>query len=144
MARPRERGFTLFELLLVLVLVGTAMAILAPALGRGMQAATERSALASMVGALRSARVQAIAGGQTVQVTFDLGARLVRAPGRKPTAWPADFRVRLHTARELGAAFAFYPDGAASGGNILVTRGQARWRIDISWLTGSVTLRALP
>lgn len=144
MAQLRERGFTLFELLLVIVLASITAAILAPSLGRGMQTATERSALASMVGALRSARVQAIASGQAVEVNFDLESRLVRGPGRRPAAWPADFTVRLHTARELGAAFAFYPDGAASGGNILVTRGQARWRIDISWLTGSVTLRALP
>lgn len=141
---PRQRGFTVFELLIVIVLVGVAASILAIGLGKGMTQANERSALAHMLSTLRSARVQAIASGQPVQARFDLAERQVMAPGRKPEAWPQDFTVRLQTARGLGAAFEFYPDGAASGGNILITRGQARWRIDVSWLTGNVTLRALP
>lgn len=142
--RLREQGFTLFELLIVIVLVGVATSILAVGVGQGMHAANERSALANMVSALRSARVQAIASGQPVRARFDLQRRQVQAPRRLPQAWPDDFKVRLQTARGLGAAFEFYPDGAASGGNILVSRGQARWRIDVSWLTGSVQLRALP
>ena len=142
--RPRQRGFTLFELLVVIVLVGLASSILAVGVGRGMLLANERSALAHMVSALRSARVQAIASGQPVRAHFDLRGRRVQAPGRKPEAWPEDFRVRLQTARGLGTAFEFYPDGAASGGNILISRGQARWRIDVGWLTGSVQLRELP
>jgi len=141
---PREQGFTLFELLIVIVLVGVATSILALGVSRGMHAANERSALAHMVSALRSARVQAIASGQPVRAVFDLQRRQVQAPGRKPEGWPEDLRVRLQTARGLGAAFEFYPDGAASGGNILISRGQARWRIDVSWLTGSVQLRDLP
>ncbi|VVQ01806.1 hypothetical protein PS910_03880 [Pseudomonas fluorescens] len=141
---PRQRGFTLFELLIVIVLVGVAASILAIGVGKGVAKANERSALAHMVSALRSARVQAIATGQPVQARFDLAGRRVMAPGRKPEAWPQDFSVRLQTARGLGAAFEFFPDGAASGGNILVTRGLARWRIDISWLTGNVKLRELP
>lgn len=141
---PREHGFTLFEVLIVIVLVGVATSVLALGIGRGMHAASERSALTHMVSALRSARVQAIASGHPVRARFDLQRRQVQAPGRKPEGWPEDFTVRLQTARGLGAAFDFYPDGAASGGNILISRGQARWRIDVSWLTGSVQLRALP
>ena len=140
----RERGFTLFELLVVIVLVGVATAILAIGVSKGMQAASERSALAHMVASLRSARVQAIVLGKPAQARFDLAARTAQAPGKKPKAWPDDFVVRLHTAKDLGAAFEFYPDGAASGGNILVSRGEKRWRIDIAWLTGSSTLRVLP
>ncbi|CAM3591498.1 Type II secretion system protein H [Pseudomonas reidholzensis] len=141
---PGQRGFTLFELLVVIVLVGVATSILAVGIGRGLLVANERSALAHMVSALRSARVQAIASGRPVRATFDLRARQVQAPGRPPQAWPEDLGVRLQTARGLGAAFEFYPDGAASGGNILISRGQARWRIGVSWLTGSVQLQALP
>jgi general secretion pathway protein H len=37
----------------------------------------------------------------------------------------------------------FYPDGGSTGGNLLVSNGDHRWRIDIGWLTGSVQFRAL-
>ena len=139
-----QRGFTLFELLIVIVLVGVAASILAIGIGKGVAQANERSALAHMVSALRSARVQAIATGQPVRARFDLAGRRVMAPGRAPATWPRTLSVRLQTARGLGAAYVFYPDGAASGGNVLITRGKARWRIDVSWLTGAVTLRVLP
>ncbi|MNC78562.1 hypothetical protein D3C75_1307990 [compost metagenome] len=79
-----------------------------------------------------------------MRASFDLQRRQVQAPGRTPQGWPEDFTVRLQTARGLGAGFEFYPDGAASGGNILISRGQARWRIDVSWLTGSVQVLELP
>ncbi|MFJ4064447.1 Tfp pilus assembly protein FimT/FimU [Pseudomonas sp. NPDC089996] len=145
MAAPlhHQRGFTLFELLLVIVLVGVATSILAVGVGRGLHSAQERTALAHMVSALRSARMQAIGSGQPVRAGFDLQQRKVQTAGHAPASWPEDFSVRLHTADGLGAAFEFYPDGAASGGNIQITRGERHWRIDVGWLTGRVTLKAL-
>ena len=142
--RHHQRGFTLFELLLVIVLVGVATSILAVGVGRGLHSAQERTALSNMVSALRSARVQAIGSGQPVRAGFDLQRRQVLMAGHAPAGWPEDFTVRLNTAEGLGAAFEFYPDGAASGGNIQIARGERRWRIDVGWLTGRVTLTALP
>jgi len=134
----------LFELLVVIALLAVARPLLAVGMGGGLQGASERSALNEMVATLRSARVQAIASGQPVRATFDLAQRRVKAPGREAVQWPSAFKVRLTTAQALGAAFEFYPDGAASGGNIQISRNTARWRIDVNWLTGNVTLKALP
>ncbi|MFF7062640.1 GspH/FimT family pseudopilin [Pseudomonas sp. NPDC008258] len=139
-----QRGFTLFELLLVIVLVGVATSILTVGVGRGLHSAQERSALSNMVSALRSARMQAIGSGQPVRARFDLPRREVVMAGHAPARWPEDFTVRLNTAEGLGAAFEFYPDGAASGGNIQIARGERHWRIDVGWLTGRVILKALP
>jgi general secretion pathway protein H len=138
-----SRGFTLFELLVVIVLIGVAAGIVGVAVNRGMQAAAERRALSGMVESLRAARVQAIVSGQPARTVFDLDRRTVRAPGKKALYWPADLRLELHTAERLGAAFEFYPDGGASGGHILLGREQSRWRIDVAWLTGIVQLHAL-
>ncbi|WP_447530178.1 pilus assembly FimT family protein [Vreelandella sp. TE19] len=141
---PRQTGFTLFELLAVIVLVSIAVAVLSGGLGRGLQAAQERSAVTAMMTALSRARVQAISSGQPVRATFDLSARQVVLPEKRSTAWPDTLEVQLHTAKNLGAAFEFYPDGASTGGHIEIKRGQAQWRIDIAWLTGRATLTALP
>lgn len=140
---PRTR-FTLFELLVVIVLVGVATSILAVGIGRGMLVAHERSALANMVSALRSARVQAIASGQPVRAASTCSAGRCRHPGARPRAGQKTSPCACRRPAAWVRALSFYPDGAASGGDILISRGQARWRIDVSWLTGSVQVRELP
>ena len=142
-APRRSRGFTLFELLVVIVLIAVAAGIVGVAVTRGMQANAERQALSHIVGALRAARVEAIVSGQPARTLFDLKQRVVRAPGKKPFHWPASLDIELHTAEQLGAAFEFYPDGGASGGHLLIGRAQSRWRVDVAWLTGVVQLHAL-
>ncbi|WP_447554383.1 GspH/FimT family pseudopilin [Vreelandella sp. EE22] len=139
-----QKGFTLFELLAVILLVSVAAAVLSTGLGRGLQSAQERSAVSALVAGLNSARTQAITTGQPVRATFDLRARQLELAGKRTPAWPETFTVHLHTADNLGAAFAFYPDGASSGGHVLIERGSKRWRIDIAWLTGRAALTVLP
>jgi len=139
----RARGFTLLEMLVVIVLIGVAAGLVGYGLQRGLHSAGERKALAQMVDALRASRVQAIVSGQPARTGFDLRARTVQAPGKPVAHWPSDWQVRLQTADGLGAGFEFYPDGGASGGNVLITQGQRQWRIDVAWLTGNVRLRDL-
>lgn len=144
-AQPaRDRGFTLLELLVVIALVALATAGVGVGVTQGLQANAERSALAGMLALLRSARLQAIASGAPVQAHFDLPGRRLTVPGRAPLAWPAELTVKLTTAQGLGAAFEFYPDGAASGGHVLLEHGARRWRIDLAWLTGTARLQPLP
>ncbi|MGY4494992.1 pilus assembly FimT family protein [Pseudomonas sp. TE3610] len=140
----RSRGFTLLEMLVVIVLIGVAAGLVGYGLQRGLHSAAERKALGQMVQALRTARVQAIVTGQPARTRFDLQGRTVQAPGKPLAHWPADWQVRLQTAEGLGAGFEFYPDGGASGGNVLITQGARHWRIDVAWLTGAVQLRDLP
>lgn len=143
-APAHARGFTLFEMLAVIVLIGVTVSLLAAALGKGLQGVAERQALAQMVDGLRAARVQAIVSGQPSLARFDLQQRTLHSPGKPVLNWPVQWQVRVQTAEQLGAAFAFYPDGGASGGNVLITRDQRQWRIDVAWLTGAVRLRELP
>lgn len=140
----RQRGFTLFEMLVVIVLIGVTVGILSFGVGKGLHAAAERRAIAQVVQALRAARVQAIVSGQPTQTRFDLAQRRFAAPGQAAQSLPADMNIQLQTAQELGAAFEFYPDGGASGGHVLLSQGDKRWRIDIGWLTGSVAVRDVP
>ncbi len=139
-----SRGFTLLEMLVVIVLMSIGIGVVGFGLHKGLQQAADRQLLEQMVQALRTTRSAAIISGQTRETSFDLDRRSFKAPGRRPQQWPAEVGVQLNTAADLHAAFAFYPDGSSSGGNLQVFQGDRRWRIDVGWLTGSVKSRALP
>ena len=42
--------------------------------------------------------------------------------------------------RDRLAAVRFFPEGAATGGRIVLSHGNAAWQIDVQWLTGEVSL----
>ncbi|WP_416424060.1 GspH/FimT family protein [Pseudomonas sp. App30] len=140
----KAAGFTLLELLLVIVLMAVALGVLSFGLGRGLEAARERQALRDIVGALRQARTQSVLSGLPQEVRFDLPGHRFQAPGQALGHWPADLGLQLTTAADLGAAVAFFPDGSSSGGHLLLARGAQAWRIDVGWLLGDVRLQALP
>lgn len=139
-----SRGFTLLEMLVVIVLMSIGIGVVGFGLHKGLQQAADRQLLGQMVQALRTTRSAAIISGQPRETSFDLDRRTFQAPGKRPQQWPAEVGVQLNTAADLNAAVAFYPDGSSSGGNLVVFQGERRWRIDIGWLTGSVKSRALP
>ncbi|WP_447802424.1 pilus assembly FimT family protein [Pseudomonas serbica] len=141
--RDRSRGFTLIELLVVIVLIGICIGLASFGVGKGLQAATERRALSELVQALRAARVQAIVTGQPAQTRFDLDTAHFQGPDQQAHRLPQDMHVQLLTAEGLGSAFEFYPDGGSSGGHLLLSRNDKRWRVDINWLTGNVQLSSL-
>jgi general secretion pathway protein H len=128
-----SRGFTLLEMLVVIVLMSIGITVVGFGLNKGLQQAAERQLLSA-----------AIISGQPRETRFDLARRTFQAPGQPPRQWPANMGVQLNTAADLDAAFAFYPDGSSSGGSLLVFQGERRSRIDIGWLTGSVKSRSLP
>ena len=139
-----QRGFTLLEMLVVIVLISIAAGLVGFGLQQGLRAAKERQAVGQVVEALRSTRARAIVSGTTESTVFDLRNLSVQAPGRPKKYWPAGLQVTLHTAEQAGAAVDFYLDGSSTGGHVLLANGSRRWRIDIGWLTGSVESKALP
>ncbi|WP_349254727.1 GspH/FimT family pseudopilin [Pseudomonas sp.] len=140
----RPAGFTLIEMLVVIVLIAVAAGLMATGIAQGLHASRERQAVREMVFALRQARSQAVLDNKPALLHFDLPGRWYGAPGQPRRSWPDTVQVRLVTARQLGSAVAFYPDGSSSGGHLLLTRGDRQWRIDIGWLTGDVRWMATP
>lgn len=138
-----SRGFTLLEMLVVIVLMSIGIALVGFGLSQGLRSASERQVVGQMVQALRATRSAAIISGETREVKFDLGRRTFQAPGQRIVRWPKELGVQLNTAANLNSAFAFHPDGSSSGGNLVLFRGERNWRIDVGWLTGSVNSRAL-
>ncbi|MFL1549587.1 prepilin-type N-terminal cleavage/methylation domain-containing protein [Pseudomonas sp. D47] len=139
-----QRGFTLLEMLVVILLIGLAAGLLGLGVRQGLQVAKERRAVGQMVDALRTTRALAVVSGAAARTEFDLQQMTFQAPGRALQRWPSELSMTLHSAEQAGSAFEFYPDGSSTGGHLLLANGTRRWRIDVAWLTGSVQSKALP
>ncbi len=138
-----ERGFTLLEIIVVLVIGATIYAIFLGGL-RGTSAYDLKGAARTLASALRQAQTTAMATRQDAIMTLDLDAREFTVPGDKqPHRLPSDIDLKLYTAESevTGAkkgAIRFYPDGSSTGGRITVASGEREYRVDVDWLTGRV------
>lgn len=129
----RSSGFTLLEMIIVLVILGLALGLV---LARGPMhsARLDMEATAREVsGALRLARGRAIAQDRTVAVAL-------ASNGYSIDGLPAKLIPPDVTLSGTGA-IRFAPDGSSSGGAITVQGPASQIGILVDWLTGQVRLR---
>ena len=141
----RARGMSLLELLMVLVLVATLAGIGATVIGRQLPGRELHDAARTVAGELRFARARAIATGRPQVFVIDVNTRSWQGADDRQGTLPEGLDVVATTALEERpardqAAVRFFPEGAATGGRIVIKRGEAAWRVDVAWLTGEVTL----
>lgn len=139
----RQQGFTLLEMLAVLVLLSIAYTLLAAGITRGLSSVRERQSVTELMQGMRQARAQAIFEGRPVSLHFDL-PKACYAVGQYPSrCLGSNMQLRVEVAAALmgeKVAIMFYPDGSSSGGNVSVTSASREARIDVSWLTGSIKI----
>ena len=145
--RTSGRGFTLFELLVVLVVLLLVAGIGVPALtgGGGIEL---KAAARTLAAGLRHTRQQALSDRQPRAFTLDVEARWYQlATDTRVRSLPANLGLKLFTARseldgEGRGSIRFFPDGSSTGGRITVSRTKsqhgARIFVDVDWLTGRV------
>ncbi|AMB86064.1 type II secretion system protein GspH [Pseudomonas agarici] len=137
------RGFTLLEMLVVILIISIGTSLLAHSVTGGLDNARERQAKRELSLALRSVRSQAVLSGQPTTLHFDLRRDSYRIGHQAEHFLPEGMHLRLTTAVDLSSsrdgAVEFYPDGGSSGGNVYLERGPNSWRVDIAWLTGKVS-----
>lgn len=142
----RQTGFTLLEVLAVLVIIGVVMTLLASGLSRGQAGVRDRQAISTLPQILRQAHTLAVIEKRHVSVTFDL-ARLCYQLEQKPAhCLPSNTQLKIETAAglsEKGAAIVFHPNGSSTGGNLQLETGRRRVRIDVGWLTGRIAFKEL-
>jgi general secretion pathway protein H len=142
-------GFTLLELMIVLV-IAALMTTLFAINGRPVSPATHaRGAARAISGALRSARSEAIMTNRSVSFTLDAANRRYRWGQRPEQALPGDLQVSLLTSRDQVASGAagnirFDPDGGSSGGRVTITGGDRTIMVGVDWLSGRVSIEQKP
>lgn len=80
-AEGADKGFSLLELLTVLVLLGVLAAVSVPAIGRFMENLSFRKQVGSVVANLRYVRLKAVTTGEDILVTLDDDGRVMRLTG---------------------------------------------------------------
>ena len=142
----RTSGFTMLELLVVIVIIGVLAALSPPIFSSGVTSAQHRAVARAIAQELRFARSEAIAGRKDVAVEFNLADRTYQLPGGKRRGkWPEGVSLELtttvaETVDEKHASVRFYADGGSTGGRVTLKFKEREFRIDIGWLTGRIAI----
>jgi general secretion pathway protein H len=138
-------GFTLVELMVVMVIIALVMGLVATSLSRSISGAEARAATRKVVASLRYTRARAVIDKTEQVFLVNTEERSYLAPGRKQVNLPEGVDVTITTARseltsEDVAGIRFFPDGGSTGGHIELTVNDREYRINIAWLTGEASL----
>lgn len=142
----REAGFTLIEMLIVLVIASIVMATLVPNFGPAIARAQLYSATRDVASALRHTRGQAMLKGQDALFELNTQQHTYRVAGRpKVYKLPAEIELGLFTTTtetldEGTGRIRFFPDGSATGGRVTLAAVKQTRVVDVNWLTGEVRI----
>lgn len=141
----RTRGFTLIEIMVVMVIIALVMGLVATSMARSVSSAEARAATRKMVASLRYTRARAILDKKEQVFQVDTENRTYQAPGRKQITLPKGVDVTITTARseftaENVGGIRFFPDGGSTGGHIELTVNEREYRVNVAWLTGETQL----
>jgi prepilin-type N-terminal cleavage/methylation domain-containing protein len=156
-ARPRVTGFTLVELLVVLVIIATLAAVAVPSMSGALQSTALRESAQRLVLTARYARSYAITHGCECRLTFDTAANtyaLTYRPDPDEDRFePVVGGGRTHRLErgvkfglvragsgESGGVITFLPTGEADASAVQVTDGSRVFTLLVAERTGRVTL----
>ncbi|HFD12610.1 MAG TPA: prepilin-type N-terminal cleavage/methylation domain-containing protein [Crenotrichaceae bacterium] len=141
------RGFTLVEMIIVLVIAVMAMGIVGANFSAGLSGTRFKAAVNDVASALRYTRGQAISSGKEVVFTLDVDKRSYTISSRKKVyKLPPKLDLTVNTAEteingEGKGSIRFFSDGSSTGGRVeLKSDGRKRY-VDINWLTGQILVQ---
>lgn len=146
----RTSGFTLIEVMLVLVIIAIAYTLLPRMVFSGVSGAELKTNVRAVATGLRMTRDKAIHSKKEAVLTLDLENRAFTVP-TDPVSETRQHKlneqldVKLFTAQadlisEKVGSIRFYPDGSSNGGRVSIGTGGRVFEIDVDWLTGHVTI----
>ena len=139
------RGFSLLEMMAVLVLLAIAVTAVSVQVSKSLGSARIIAVSRDLVAALRYTRGQAIVKGEQRTLDVDLANMSYHAPDKAAVKFPDGIKVNMTTAenevtQDRVARIRFFADGSSTGGHVSVFSGQREWRVNVEWLTGEVSL----
>ena len=145
-----DDGMTLVEVLIVLAIIGLTYALVAPNFTSTAKSVAVRTIALDLKNQLAVARAVAIARNRSVAVILDLKQRRYASEAdNRWVQWPADLQVSVTTARDTGddgglPRLVFFPDGSASGGQVVIGREKQSYTVVVEWLNGHPRIELTP
>ena len=146
--KTNSRGFTLVEMLVVLVIATIVLALVGTSISRSISGAEMRSAARKMAASLRYTRTRAILDKEETVFLVDTENRSYLAPKREVVELPEGMELSLMTARseltsEAVGGIRFFPDGGSTGGFVELEANKRIYRINVAWLTGEASMQKM-
>jgi general secretion pathway protein H len=138
-----ERGFTLLELIVTLIVIALATGVAIPTIARSTDGIRVRAEVAGFAAMLRHARERAIVTRRAQTVVIDTTAhrvsRLVGGPdGEVRETRLLSERFTIEATPPPALTVSFEPQGGSSGGDFRLTSGKVVYRVTVDALTGRV------
>ena len=139
-----SQGFSLLEMVLVLVVMGISMAIVVPNIGRRLQEREVRNSALSLAALARDLRSRALLDGIAQQLVVSMPHNSYLVPKQREIYLPQDIRI---ASIEGGEAierdikrFFFFPNGSSLGGEIVIadSANAISYHIRMEPLTGKI------
>lgn len=141
-----SKGFTLLEVLIVLILAGFLMGVVATSLSEGP---VLRKSSREVAASLRHARALAIMRQQSSLWKMNIQEKrfwIEGGAGNDSRNLAGSVVAKINTTTsEVDSAqqggIRFYPDGSSTGGSVELTYNQQTYKINVEWVTGRVSIQ---
>ncbi len=144
----RRGGFTLIEMIVVVLIISVSVALVMPRVGTGWKRLEDGEFLQEFVDTIRRSRMIAVNSGQPVAFRINSADRVydLTKPASRPIPENVEiFSERLEKDPETGDFLVtFYPDGSMVGNSFDLTFDHKRtYRVSINPLFGTVGVARL-
>jgi len=143
---PRDdAGFTLFEMLAVMVIVGMMVAALSAAYRPASSPLEVKAAAQLLASRLRDLRTSAISSGSDRIAAIDVDRHtLLVNDGRQPVSINPTISISVTGADSerrspSTAGIRFFPNGSSTGATIKLISERQAFEIRVNWLTGRIS-----
>jgi general secretion pathway protein H len=138
-----ESGFTLIEMLVVLMILALTATVAVPLLSGGSEGLRLQMASSELAAAFRVTRSAAIMRNTETSMMIDVDHRTFRSTVVSQRAFAPDIEARLTFASGIRSAssdggFQFFPDGSSTGGDVTLSLRGKQTKLCVDWLTGEI------